>query len=228
VGKVGEIFKVPFINDFNDYRKLTYIAFFAIYFIIDILVSFLSTNPMRLTFIIQAPMLFIVLIIFRKLLINDIKLFKENKKYCILFVFIGFVCLMFLNILGSNISYWILGDATLPNQEAVEFAFVQTPYLGFFVIAIAAPFLEELMYRRAIKVIIKNKIFYYILSSLLFGFAHITIGFTVPASFALIFTHALVGLCLAFIYDKTKNIWCSIFIHILNNGLGAIIMLVSI
>ncbi|MDR2599154.1 MAG: CPBP family intramembrane metalloprotease [Oscillospiraceae bacterium] len=213
--------------DFNDYKKTTYMVFFAIYFIIDIIISVFSTNPMRLTFIIQTPMLFIALFLFRKLLINDIKLFKDNKKRYTLFIIIGLVCLMFFNILGSNISYWILGDATLPNQEATEFAFAQTPFLGFFVIAFAAPFLEELMYRRAIKVIIKNKALYYIISALLFGFAHITIGFTFPVSFAFIFTHTLVGLCLAFIYDKTKNIWCPIFIHLLNNGFGAIIMLVS-
>ena len=219
---------LPVVEDFYDYKQSIYLVIFAVYFITDVLVSTLSSNPMGLTFRIQPPMFLVVLFLFRKLLLNDIKIFGKHLKRYIPLVLGGFVGYFVLTIVGSNISYWILGDATLPNSEAADIAFAQAPFLGFFMIVIVGPILEELMYRRAIRVIVKSKLLYYTLSALLFGLAHIMIGFIFPTSLALIFTHALGGLLLAIVYEKTNNIWCSICIHMLNNGLGACMMLASL
>ena len=221
---------VPSIEDLYDYKKSTYLKIFTVWVsIATVSASILSSNPMGMwiKFIIDAPIFLIMLFVFRKLLHNDIKIFVGNLKRYIPFVLIGFVLYIIVGTLGNNISTW-LGAETSSNQAAVEAAFSQTPFLGAMVIVIFAPIVEELMFRRAIKVMVTNKFFYYLLSALLFGMAHLVIGFSFPSSFAFIFSYALCGLCLAFVYDVSRNIWCNTIIHMLNNGIGVIIMFASL
>ena len=54
-------------------------------------------------------------------------------------------------------------------------------------------------------------------SSLLFALAHAD-----PGSFAVLF---IIGLALAFLRWRTKSLWPSIFLHFLNNGLGALLII---
>ena len=54
-------------------------------------------------------------------------------------------------------------------------------------------------------------------SSLLFALAHADLG-----SFAVLF---IIGLALAFLRWRTKSLWPSIFLHFLNNGLGALLII---
>ena len=221
-----KLFRLPEMDDFVDYKKSIHLAIFTVYALILILVMTFSSNPMYLAYYVSTLMFFVLLYLFSKVLINDIKAFGKNFKRYLPFILVGFILCVFLNVLGGNITAWI-GAGDIPNQEAAESAFWQTPLLGAFAKVIVAPISEELMFRRSIRVMVKNKVLYYLLSMFLFGMAHLIIGFTFPSSFAFIFLYALTGLGFAFVYDKSNNIWCAIFVHILVNGLGVIMLLVS-
>jgi membrane protease YdiL (CAAX protease family) len=56
-------------------------------------------------------------------------------------------------------------------------------------------------------------------SSLLFALAHAD-----PGSFAVLF---IIGLALAFLRWRTKSLWPCIFLHALNNGLGALLIILT-
>ena len=222
----SKILKLPILEDFYDYKKSVHLTIIAVYILILLLVTTLSPNPMRMAFFVTTPMLFAKLLLFRKVLLNDITIFIKHLKRYIPFVLVGGVLTVALNVLGGIISS-LLGADNAPNQVAAELAFWQTPFLGFFALVIVAPIAEELVFRRSIKVMVKNKIFYYFLSALLFGVAHIFIDFTFPYSFAFIFPYIFAGLGYMFIYDKSNNIWCPILAHLLSNALGVIILLLS-
>ena len=221
------LFKLPDVQNFVDYKKSIYLTVFVIYAAILVLVLTLPANPMGMAFIVTTPMLFVLMYLFRKILLNDIKVFKEHIKRYIPFILVGFVLAVALNILGNIISQLIgvYGGGT--NQEAVISAFWQTPLLGVFALLIVAPISEELIFRRTIMVMVENKFLYYLLSAFLFGMAHVVIGFTFPSSFVFIFPTALAGLGYAFVYDKSNNIWCPIFVHLLSNALALAFLLAS-
>jgi len=165
-----------------------------------------------------------LIILFRKLLANDVRVFGNYRKRYIPFILVGAALTIVLSGVGDTISANI-GAGLLPNQQANAEMAASYPVLAFFQMAICAPVIEELIFRRAIKVIAPNRLVYYIASVLLFGFFHIIWGFTFPASFLLMFGSAGAALALAYIYDRSNNIWCSILAHLINNVLAVIVML---
>jgi len=218
--KIDDFFKLPVLEDFYDYRKSVHFAFFAVYAVVMFSFMTFSPNPANATLIAAPLMFFILLYLYRKVLLNDIKLFKKHYEQYITFSLAGAVLIIALNFLGNFINVWIEGAA--PNQDAAVEAFWRSPILMAAYITIVVPISEELMFRRAIRGMTKSKLVYYSLSALLFGLAHIIINFEFPYSFAFIFTYALPGLGFAFIYDKSKNIYCPIFTHLIINVMSVI------
>ena len=94
--------------------------------------------------------------------------------------------------------------------------------------AFLAPIVEEGIFRLAFRKVINNKYLFMIISGLLFGFMHI-FPTELPMSVALTYsiTYVTMGVYLAYVYVKTDNIWFSIIIHLLNNLISmlAIIMM---
>lgn len=90
---------------------------------------------------------------------------------------------------------------------------VQINLQGYLTVAIAAPILEELIFRG---VVLKKFLQKYspqkaiILSSVIFGIAHLN-----PWQFVGAF---IIGLFIGWIYWKTKSVWPGIFIHFANNS----------
>jgi len=221
--KITKFFKPSILEDFYDYKKSTHLIFFTIHIIIVILMLLSSNHIIVFTGI---PLMLMVLIyLYRKVLIHDIKVFGKHWEKYVVFVLLGFIFVTVLNASGALITTGLVGSA--PNQDAVISAFWQTPILGAFYIAIAGPISEELIFRRAIKGMSKNKLLYYFLSVSLFAFMHIIVDFSFPQSFAPIFGYALPALGFAFLYDKSNNIWCPIFVHILINTLAVIGILLA-
>ena len=220
-------FKLPILGNFNDYSYSTHLIIFSSYITINALILTLSTNPMVHKFIADIPMFFILLYLFRKILINDIKIFKDNLKKYIPFTLFGFVLIFVLMFFSSALEFNIDGVSmgASPNQEIAASAFSQMPLLGAFAIIIIAPLLEELIFRRSVKILVKNKFLYFFLSAFLFGMAHLLIGFTFPASFIFIIPYFIGGLGWAIMYHKSNNIWCAIIPHLLSNLIAAIQML---
>ena len=224
--KIKNFLKLPELEDFYDYEKPIHFVIVAVYLLIMISMILLSSNPERLAPVI-IPLIFVVTaFLYRRVLIHDIKIFGKNIGRYVVEVVLGFLMVNFLMVQGNRIPHW-LGAGNAPNQLAVQDMFWQAPILGAFAIAIAAPIAEELVFRRAIKGMTNSKILYYALSAVLFGVAHIVVDFSFPTSFVFLAGYALVGLGFAYLYDSSKNIWVPIFVHLINNTLGVIMIIVS-
>jgi membrane protease YdiL (CAAX protease family) len=126
---------------------------------------------------------------------------------------------VYLLLLPVIIAMAIIMEAVvslIPMPDFVRAIFeemVQLNWAGYLTLGIAAPILEELIFRG---VILKKFLEKYnptkaiILSSVIFGIAHLN-----PWQFVAAFSN---GIAIGWIYWKTKSIWPGIFIHFINNS----------
>lgn len=97
-----------------------------------------------------------------------------------------------------------------------------TTYATLLVAVFVAPFCEEIFFRGFIFTGISKAMPVWlamIVSSFIFAFAHADLG-----SFAVLF---IIGIALAFLRWRTHSLWPGIFLHMLNNGLGALAVVLT-
>ena len=224
-----ELVEVKPVKEKKEFKAL--ILYFLIIFGADILVTigfFLKYGKMATEKIQQAPgvftaiymlvylsiLLVILLPMYRKKISADFKRTSKNDWCKFLLYGIGFYI---VNIILSNIFVSILNVAT-SNQDSLNNAFNSLALVTFVPTAFFAPIIEEIVFRFAMGTIIKNKVVYVIVSSLLFAVMH-GLGVITILYFAL-------GVMLSLIYLKTdKNILASTTVHIFNNTISGIFSL---
>lgn len=109
-------------------------------------------------------------------------------------------------------------DATMTNQDFAVTLVDNYKVMAIIAVCICAPIVEELVYRYSISTIIKNDIAFLIVSSLIFGLVH-GIGIVT-------IVYVFLGACFAICYLKTgKNVVASSIIHIINNTIAAVMLL---
>lgn len=147
------------------------------------------------------------------------------------------VLIYLLQILLGVLQIAITGEQpdSSANQKSIE-DLVKNPSTMLFMIlsiVIAAPLMEELIFRRILigKVPeIKTKFFYFrvALSILTFAAAHVVTelldGISTSEIFA-ISTYLIISSIITFVYVRTGSIWFSITAHFLNNSIAAISLL---
>jgi len=95
-----------------------------------------------------------------------------------------------------------------------------TTYATLLVAVFIAPFCEEIFFRGFVFQGLRNGMpvgTAIVFSALLFGVAHAD-----PGSFAILF---IIGIALAFLRWYTKSIWPGMILHMLNNGIGALVII---
>ena len=119
-------------------------------------------------------------------------------------------------------------DVTNYNQEAVEALMGQNIFISLFIAVILAPFLEELLFRGAIFAPLrrKNRILAYAVSTLAFAFLHIASALFFAPFFDLFFVMLVYipsGLVLAWVYERSGNIWTAISLHAVWNLIAVLL-----
>ncbi|MFC3931695.1 CPBP family intramembrane glutamic endopeptidase [Streptococcus dentapri] len=112
------------------------------------------------------------------------------------------------------------GQTSSSNQESLNAMTNYAPILFFFImIVIAAPIIEELVFRGLIQQrVFNNSWLGYIVSSLLFCLAH------TPNSWGVALIYASMGVIIGFFAFKFKRLEYSIALHTLNNLIAFFIM----
>lgn len=97
-----------------------------------------------------------------------------------------------------------------------------TTYATLFAAVFIAPFCEEIFFRGFVFPGLRRGmplVAAIVASALLFAIAHVD-----PGSFAVLFT---IGLALAVVRWRTRSIWPGMILHMLNNGIGAVSILLA-
>ena len=136
-------------------------------------------------------------------------------------IIIGFIVLMAAKmIIGSFMTQQTANDAAIEKLFKIS---VNTSFMMAFMTAIAAPVVEELVFRGFLMdyFFTDQPIFAILLSGLVFGSIHSS---TNLISWLM---YVVMGIILAATYNKEKNLAANISLHFLNNLLPSIVFLLS-
>lgn len=144
-----------------------------------------------------------------------------------------FVALAFgLNILCGYIETWIFGegDFSSSNQESVENMIMNYKILGFLLVAIMAPFVEEIIFRYFIFRGTQNKlkiVWAFVITVLSFAGVHYLSSIaegTLAEDLKSVLSYLVPSFLMTYLYYKNKNLATSIMFHMIYNGIQFILM----
>lgn len=167
---------------------------------------------------IEIIMIFIITSIYEKELYKAAKDLKKNhKEYFDKYFKIYLIGLIIM--IASNMIINTLGGGLSDNETAIRNEFQSFPIYTYISSVLLAPILEELIFRLAIKSIIKNDKIYILVSGLLFGSLHL-IGMPLNKFFPLyLISYSSCGLAFAYMTSKTNNVLTSTSFHFMHNGI---------
>lgn len=160
---------------------------------------------------------------------NLIRMLKDIKNNIDRYTTYSLVCLFVILILmiGSAIllSQFSIGDSA--NQQEVDKALEEYRIITALVTCLFGPFVEEIVFRGIIygtlRRILRNRVGIFIaisITALIFGLYHCDLVYILNGEYEQILTCiplCFVGFGLSFLYEKTKNIFCPIAVHLIIN-----------
>ena len=161
-------------------------------------------------------LVFIFYIIYRKDLVHEFKIFKKDLwnnidiglKYWLLGLFIMMV---------SNLLISFLFNTNGANNENIVQSFIKyLPAIMLIDAGLLAPFNEEIVFRKTLFDLFKNKWVFAFFSFLLFGGAHV-VGGTSLIDYLYIIPYGALGGAFALAYYETKTIFTSMSFHMFHN-----------
>ena len=168
--------------------------------------------------------LFLVLaLIYHKRLIHDLKEFKKE------YVFIAFknwmigLGAMFI----ANIVISSFGGGLATNEEANRNLLAMYPISSFISMVFLGPIIEEITFRASFKKAFSKWYTFAIVTSLLFGAAHIQTFFVTYDFIELLYLipYSALGFFFAKAFYETDNIYTSYLAHLFHNGMCVILLL---
>ncbi len=156
---------------------------------------------------------------FKKVKEDFIKFFKNfssNFETSIKYWLIGFSIMIISNI----IIIFVLKLDIANNEENVRTLIEKKPLFMIFSTLIYAPLSEEILFRKCFKDLFKEKYLYIIMSGMIFGTLHVASSLSSLYNLVHLIPYCVLGIVFASLYYKTDNIFSSISVHMLHNGLA--------
>ncbi len=155
--------------------------------------------------------------------------FKPHFIQNIVLVFKLFPLLIIISVLFNSLAVFLTGQDSASNQSLLNELFQTSPFYITLSALIYAPLMEELLFRGFFYGFFekRSQLFALIISGLTFGLAHMWTGQFNIADFAFLPSYSLLGMIIAYSYQKTHSIYTPILLHFLNNLMGVLIMVYS-
>lgn len=213
--KIKDILKLGFVFVFFSYFIVILLLVISLIFNIDLdTISYFKLTVIDL--IGSCIVGVVIMFLYRNLLKNDykksLKTFEKPKIInFIKTVFIGFLEFLAIKVLSAyavEFIYLISGitNTITDNQNAIEILTGSAPAMMMISTVILAPIIEELVFRGAIRKVIKNKKVFIAVSGLVFGLVHVVNSLTL--TFEIIFLGFIISLVLGTEkIDKKKKKW---------------------
>lgn len=170
----------------------------------------------------------IMIYIYRKTLIKDLKNFKHNFitliEKGIKYWLIGLIGMMISNLIISS----ILSGELANNEENVRNLLNVTPIITFIMTAVLAPITEELVFRKAFRDVFKDKWPFILISGLIFGSLHVVFSLDSLSQLLYLIPYCSLGIAFSYMYYETKNIMVPISIHMIHNTILSMFSILQI
>lgn len=159
---------------------------------------------------------------------REFKTFKKNFKSSIKSSFkyyiIGIMSMIFFNLVITM----VIKNNISTNETQVREMLFATPLFALINISLYAPISEEIIFRKSIEPIFKNKWLYSIVSGILFGGAHILTnifgGSFVISDLVYILPYGSLGFAFALMNYENKSVFNSMTIHCFHNTMTALLL----
>lgn len=189
-------------------------------------VSTLSTTVKTIYLIVyQFLLLGLIIYILKDSFLKDMKDIKKNHEKYFKSYFKYWFLLIALMMLSNSLILIIMnligtGTSLPENEELIRSNFQIAPIYVYLSSVLIAPIMEELVFRRAIRNIVKNNTLFILISGLVFGGLHVLLaGMQTPWELLYIIPYSIPGLVFAYILTKTDNVLVTAGIHTFHNGL---------
>lgn len=187
----------------------------------------------RLAYWLMGLLYMAVLAGYAKVFIQAFRKMQAKRMRCMLWILAGFA----VNLIAANMVVPALLSSLIPvqasaNQEKLQHLLLQFPFIMTVNIAVIGPLVEELVYRVGVfrSLAGRSRILAYLVSSLLFGFQHVMEAVVMQQNYSELWymiPYVCTGLIFAYLYDKTRNILVPVGMHVLNNSLGVLLLLLN-
>lgn len=204
---------------------LVILSYFLIPTYIKYVVAYLANGSLSeeisviLSIIIEILTLAVILLIFNKRIKeNYVDLKKNHKKYFSKYFKFYLIGLAVMYISNAILIFGLNGGLA-GNEESIRSILLVHPIYVYISAVLIAPSVEELVFRSAIKNIIPNSILYILCSGLIFGVMHLVGNITSIIDLLYIIPYSSLGIAFAYIYSKTDNIFVTMMLHTMHNGI---------
>lgn len=162
-------------------------------------------------------LLLIFYLLYRKDLYKDFKVFKKNIWNYLNTGIIYWIIGVFLMIVSNLLIIYFYRPNGAINEQTVQSMIKSVPWMMLINAGILAPIIEEIVFRKAIGDIFKNKYLFIIISGVSFGLLHVVSSTEHILDLLFVIPYAALGIPFAIMYYKTKNIFTSISFHAFHN-----------
>lgn len=164
---------------------------------------------------------------YRTSIIEDFKDFKNNfgkiTDIAVKYWIIGLIIMGLSNVLINLFS----PNTIATNEQEVQTIIKSSPILALFLTTVFAPFNEEIIFRKSLRTVIEHKWLFILLSGVFFGALHVISSLNNFYDLLYIIPYSALGISFSYIYFKTNNIFSTIFVHLLHNGVLTIISIIG-
>ncbi len=176
------------------------------------------------------------------LIVVYFKMFKEKivnyyKNFALFFgdtLKLWGIGLLVMFISNLFLAYVVFGGEVASN-EAVNRAYIlENPITGFILVALLAPFVEEMIFRYGLRKLTGKSKYFPLVSAIVFGVPHIIAGISLPfgvddlLQFLYVIPYGALGYVFGYIYNKTDNIFCSMSAHFMHNFMCFMVILLFV
>ena len=222
-------------NKLGIYGIIGFVVWFLLQNYSDLPFKILNINPPTLflevyTILIEILTILFIFLLFKKEIVHMWKDFYENRDKYFKKYFKYWFLILILMAFSNGIITLINKSEISNNQEAINDMFKRLPIYTYILSVFLAPVIEELVFRFCFMKIFNNKYLYIILSGVIFGLFHIIGSFESAYDFLFLVPYSIPGLIFAYILYDSKNIFNTIWLHFVHNGismLASIILLLA-
>ena len=169
-------------------------------------------------------LLIVYLLFYFKSIKKDLKTFLSNPminlntalKYWLIGLGIMFISNIIINIFNGQIA---------GNEQTVREMIKVMPWLLLINAGLIAPFNEEIIFRRSLSDIFKNKWIFVFASFLLFGLAHVVGNINSMLDYLYIIPYGALGGVFALAYRNTDSIITSMIMHMFHNSFTILLLI---
>ena len=166
-------------------------------------------------------------VIYRKYLKEKFKDYKEHLgeyfDFGMKWWVVGLLAMMVLNILITTLTP--LSNST--NEVLVDNMLTKEPLLAFLSATFTGPIIEEMIFRKSLSDMFKNKWIMVIASGFVFGLLHVIFSFESPLDFLYVLPYGALGGVFAYMLKEKDNVLIPITFHMMHNGILTLLSIIT-